>query len=159
MKTEIDLLGTHFDMAPRKHRRWFVVLIYLISSLWIVNFSMGATLVGPRVGFMLAVLGFLALLAFHLYAGTGYEGGDERQTHRRDHAFYVAHRQLNWVLVCALFAVSLQGPTSPIRLITNSSQQKVLDQVPFVAIFVLLLLYSTLPQAVLLWTEPDMERD
>jgi len=153
MKTEIDLLGKRINMAPRAHRRWFVVVSYGLFAGWWITFLFGSS----RAGFVMSLVGFAGLLVFVSYAGTGTEGGDERQTHRRDRAFFTAHQQLNWALVIALFTAWFQWP--PVMAVASPAVRAVFEQLPYSVLFVLVGLYATLPQAILLWTEPDMETE
>jgi hypothetical protein len=152
MNTTFELLGKRINLAPRSHRRMFVVVIYAGFAVWIMGILSGARYFGLFSGILCVV----CLLALAAVAGTGYEGGDEREVHRRDHVFFVAHRQLSWVLVVLLFTSWFRGP-NPISAAVSPPVRALLEQLPFAVLFALVALYATLPQAILLWTEPDME--
>jgi hypothetical protein len=76
---------------------------------------------------------------------------DERENGRRDRAHYLAYRalSLSTYVVFALFAIVRNGP------VFGTSG------LPFdfalMAALAVAMLAMTLPQAILLWTEPDME--
>jgi hypothetical protein len=75
--------------------------------------------------------------------------------HRRDHAHYAAYRVLGCVLL-ALVAGSLKGPDLITPLLPLRGN---LMRLPSVLLVATALLYITLPSAILLWTEPDMDPD
>jgi hypothetical protein len=153
MNTGLDFLGKRFNMAPRAHRRWLVVVIYAAFALWLLGFLLGSR----WMGVVTTLVGFVALLVFAGFAGTGYEEGDEREVHRRDHAFYLAHRKMNWALVVALFMAWFQWPQNPLLAAAGPELSRILQQLPYAALFAVIGLNATLPQAILLWTEPDVE--
>ena len=152
MNTQLILLGKRINLAPRTHRRFFVVLIYAGFAVWIMGFLSGSRYFGLFSGILCVV----CLLALAAVAGTGYEDGDEREVHRRDHVFFVAHKQLSWMLILLLFTSWLLGP-NPISAAVSPPVRALLEQLPFAVLLALVALYASLPQAILLWTEPDME--
>ncbi len=101
-------------------------------------------------------------IVFTWIAGDPRIHGDEREMHRRDHAHYVAYRILLYgflaVFFCYFAAIPIvryfQGfnPATVFLsvVVTGSLRQHFL-------LMAVAFLYPTLPQAVLLWTEPDME--
>ena len=153
MRTQINFLGIRINLAPRSHRRFFVVFFYSAMLSWAVCLCVGFD---RTVTFGLLSVVALALLLFVGYAGLGHEASDEREIHRRDHAFYVAHRQTGWLLAIAFFTVWLQGP-NPLVGLLQPSYRRIFEALPRSAMFTLLMIIMTLPQAILLWIEPDME--
>ena len=67
MNTQLNLLGKRIDLAPRSHRRFFVVFIYAGFAVWIMGFLSGSRNFGTLSGF----LGLVCLLALAAVAGTG----------------------------------------------------------------------------------------
>jgi hypothetical protein len=153
MNTSLDFLGKHINMAPRAHRRWLVAVSYVAFALWLLGFLLGSR----ALVLSTTMIGFAALLVFAGFAGTGYEEGDEREVHRRDHAFYLAHRKMSWALVVALFMAWFLWPQNPLLAAAGPEVSRILQQLPYAALFAVIGLNATLPQAILLWTEPDME--
>ena len=78
---------------------------------------------------------------------------DERETHQRDRAHYLAYAPLGFGL-CLLWLASQWSLHAP-RLVAWIPMEREL-LVPGL-VQVLLVTFLTLPQAILLWTEPDME--
>jgi hypothetical protein len=78
---------------------------------------------------------------------------DEREQHQRDWAHYKAYQTLG-VVMCALWALSLQRIVRP-ELLNGIGMSP--DEMYFGLLLIVLTLFLTLPQAILLWTEPDME--
>ena len=152
MNTDVGFFGKRVKLISRTSRRWFVALMYSGFAFWILGFPFGNRLIQ-----LISLVAFMvALLIFASVSGTGYEGGDEREEHRRDHVFYVAYRELRWVVLLAFFFSALHGQ-SPITILMSPSLQAILERVSNAVFFALITLYGTLPQAVLLWTEPDIE--
>jgi hypothetical protein len=78
---------------------------------------------------------------------------DERELQQRDHAHYQAYQGIGYALV-ALWI------TSYIRMLKPGWMQWAgmsWDQVFYGLTMALMLVFFTVPQAILLWTEPDME--
>ncbi len=78
---------------------------------------------------------------------------DERELHRRDHAHYGAYRALI-AGISMLWLVAIWALLSPRRLDWGPMSANL---VLFGAVMVILMAALTLPQAIILWTEPDME--
>jgi hypothetical protein len=78
---------------------------------------------------------------------------DERELHQRDHAHYLAFKAVG-VAVCIPMLIA------SMRIIRPSLMSWIPmppDAVYYGLTLVAILLFLTLPQAILLWTEPDME--
>jgi hypothetical protein len=80
---------------------------------------------------------------------------DERELHQRDRAHFLAYRAL-LVGLSLLWLVAIWGLLTPRRLNWGPMSASLMI---FGAVMVLLTVALTLPQAILLWTEPDMETD
>ena len=152
MNTELTLFGKRISVVSRVRRRWLVVVIYTgFAAADILWFFQIRTLTPMAI-----IAAFLLLMVLTALVGTGAEGGDEREVHRRDHAYYVAHQPLAWVLLIALFAAGVRG-LYPAFSVASPGLRAFLDQLPYAVLVAGGVLYATLPQAILLWTEPDME--
>jgi hypothetical protein len=165
MKTELDFLGKHINIASRSRRRWLVVLIYAGFAALVIAWFM---LYGRSPFGLLSVLAFLAFgLLSRFLGGRTSRGGllppfeskenDERELRRRDHAYYTAYKWWDFALIPAFLATGLKYvPLSP-------SWSPVLgtffDRLPWGLLIAAGILYYTLPQAILLWTETDMDPD
>ena len=153
MKTELNFLGRRIKMASRIRRRQLVVLIYVgFTALVLAWFSEPA----QTFAAWCIVLAYSLLLAITSLVGNGYDSGDEREIYRRDHAHFMAYRSLGYVLVLALFAAYFRGP-NPVTPALAPALRSFLYQLPYELLMAAGVIYLTLPRAILLWTEPDME--
>jgi hypothetical protein len=84
--------------------------------------------------------------------------GDERENYRRDHAHYLAYYRLGSGLIAALICSSIVH-SNQITAHVPSVLRAYLEHLPTVMLVGTGILYMTLPQAILLWTEPDMEEN
>jgi hypothetical protein len=78
---------------------------------------------------------------------------DERELHQRDHAHYLAFQAVGVAVCVPMFIASM-------RLIRPSLMSWIPmppDAMYYGLTLVTIILFLTLPQAILLWTEPDME--
>jgi hypothetical protein len=91
-------------------------------------------------------------------AGDLHSRGDERETHRREHSTSRAYRFIGFCIVASFLAACFGGP-NPITPLSPLALRESLVPLPFILLMATLFLYMTLPQAVLLWTEPDMEEE
>lgn len=154
MKSDLDVLGKHISVASRSRRRWIVALTYGGFAAWIIAFVWFSDH-GVLASASMAVAVLFALV-FSSIAGSHYDPADERQSRRREHAHYVAYWQPSKFLILALFASYLRGP-NPITPLAGPVLRAMLMQLPFALLAATAVLYISLPQAILLWTEPDME--
>jgi len=185
MRAELILMGRRVDMAPRSHRRTLVVLIYAalalaMAGLWFLDrwrvtgvYMIFATILVNRMllggynfgGLIKPFSGkaprermdspqFLALgLRFYRPEPEKSEyRNDERELQQRDHAHYSAYQGLAIGLVLIWMLADWQA-NAP-RLLGW------LPGGPAIYLYGLTLMVvvvsQTLPQAILLWTEPDM---
>ncbi|MGB6728245.1 MAG: hypothetical protein WBE74_20305 [Terracidiphilus sp.] len=199
MRTELNLLGKHINMATRTRRRWLVASFYifflvLIAVSWLASPSgTGASFVtieftifaGPILGGYLTgwiipfskasmvkpfggnqVLKYCSkrsrsALSRFFYPYPAFPEAneirsDERELNRRNDAHFVAYRILGVMFVAAFVLDFFNSSESQILALAGIPAPTVHK-----AIQVLLqagyILFLTLPAAILLWTEPDME--
>jgi len=186
MKAELVLMGKRVDMAAQTRRRTLVVLIYatlaalmvglfcadhwrttgyylvfatfLVNRLFLGGYSFGG-LIKPFSGkpsqrseqappFLL-----LALRVYHPEPADSEYRSDERELQQRDRAHYQAYQAIAVVLAMLWLLSSWDAfrpqllawiPISPSLLIYGMVLAAIVAAV-------------TLPQAILLWTEPDMD--
>jgi hypothetical protein len=181
-------MGKRVDMAPRTRRRALVALIYaglaaLMAGFWFVDrwsdtgyYLVLATFVINR--FFLGGYNFgglikpfsgkpprrsdapppFVLLALRVYRperGESEYRSDERELSQRDRAHYYAYQALV-IALCVLWVLTSWNTFRP-RLLAwvLGSLSMLIYGVVLAAIVVAL----TLPQAILLWSEPDMEAE
>lgn len=187
MNAELVLLGKRVDMSRRVRRRALVIALYtamagLIAALWFLTHWRGT---GGYVLFaaMLACRLFLggyyrgglvkpfqykrpveadaapSLLALKLrvyrpvlQADEDGFRNDEREERQRDHAHYTAYQWLG-ICVMASWAIASLRIIQPWLVPLGMTP----DQFYYGMGLVTVLLFLTLPQSILLWTEPDME--
>jgi hypothetical protein len=186
MRAELFLLGKRIDMAPRRRRRWLVVLIYtgfaaLMTSFWFLD----------RWHTSAAYLILSTIPVNRLFLGGHYFGGlikpfnnkpprridappsplslmlriyrpepnereyrnDERELDQRNQAHYRAYQVLS-IAVVLLWALTNFKAEVP-RLLARLSIP--VDMLLYGLVTASVIVAITLPQAILLWTEPDME--
>lgn len=189
MRAELVLMGRRVDMAPRMNRRtlvvsiygglaalmigfWFVdrwqvtgiyliVATYLVNRLFLGGYNFGG-LIKPFSGKAPRRLDdpppFL-LLALRVYRPEPNEdreySNDERELGQRDRAHYLAYQAVAASLPVIWLAAnwSVHAPRL-LKWLPISAAELVCGLALAVA-----LVAVTLPQAILLWTEPDMESD
>lgn len=162
MRDKMTILGV--NMAGRAHRRWLVGLTYLALLAFSIMVS---TMDGPRpqmTAFSLVLVFTSVLVNGFIFGGYGGQGlikpfatctprgrlarwhNDERERQRRDRMHFHAYR-----IVVALLILGY-------LLLLAPFQQPEASRIVMLAAVVL---GFTLPQALLLWTEPDLvaERD
>jgi len=187
MRAELVLMGRRVDMAPQAHRRALVVLIYatltvmmvglffadhwrvtgyylvlatgLINRFFLGGYNFGG-LVKPFSGkpprrseappFLL-----LALRIYHAEPGDREYRSDERELQQRDRAHYQAYQTL--VIVLALLWLLTSWNTFKPQLLAWLPMSP--DLVVYGLVLAAIVVALTLPQCILLWTEPDMEEE
>jgi hypothetical protein len=157
MKTEYAVGNFRIHFESRARRRLFVAFFYaVLATAELAGFFTSARITAGTWVNVLFLIGFVALfIVFTGVAGDMRAEGDERETHRRDHAHYSAYRFFNYILLGALFIAPIRNP-NPLAPPPPVALRGLLVQPNFLALSAFLL-YLTLPQAILLWTEPDME--
>jgi hypothetical protein len=164
MKTDFDLLGIRVNIALRSRRRWLVALIYAgFAALVIASFAFSGQFPGEFTLGLIILFGF-ALLSKFLGGGSyrdglvpPFTGGDERERNRRYRASYVAYQYLDFAFFPAVGAAFFKA--NPHNMPANPAARMFFDSLPFELLIAGCILYYTLPQVILLWTEPDMETE
>jgi hypothetical protein len=158
MRTNFVFMGVQINIASRNLRRWLVVAIFAGFAAMVICWF---ALQGPS---FLGLIIFMAFAGLCRFLGGGsyadglvpsFEGGDERERNRRYRAGYVAYSYLDFVFLPALIAVMWR--INPRNMALIPSLRPFFDQLPYALLVAGWILYYTLPQAILLWTEPDME--
>ena len=168
MNTEYAVGNIRIHFESRARRRWFVALCFGVFAV----FDLVLNFLGPKLNqginlnlkdttgtWVICVCGVLFVALFIVLtwlAGDMRARGDERETNRRDHAHYVAYYSLSYGLIAVVFAAYLRGP-NPVTLLLPQAFREFLTQLPYIMLVATGILYITLPQAILLWTEPDLE--
>lgn len=146
--------------ASQARRRWLVVLVYaVIAGLDLAMcYGNGNETIGAAMIIASGILSIALWIVFTRVAGDMRARGDEREMYRRDHAHYLAYYVVGMSLMGAIFAGSFRGPSAMSSVIQLALRMFV-AQLPKVLLWATFFLYLTLPQAILLWTEPDMEEE
>jgi len=174
-------------MARRAHRHRLIVLIYAVlaalmttswfldrwrgSGLWVVLFPafivsffifggfVGTGLLKPfGVKMREAYPDYWRMRSLHLKSGSSARElpeflEDERERHQRDHAHYRAYWFMGG-LILAMLTFWVVPPISVDQM--HLSVEQLMDLLHGLYL-VTTILVLTLPQSILLWTEPDME--
>ncbi|MDE3063595.1 MAG: hypothetical protein KGJ51_11110 [Acidobacteriota bacterium] len=158
MNTEYAVGNIRIRLASQARRRWFVALVYAALAVFILGalFLSQKNATGAWLTASCGILYIALWIAFSGLAGDPRARGDEREVHRRDHAHFRAYYALGFFLFGALIAGSFRGP-DPITPHLPLALRGYFMQLPFVLLLTTALLYGTLPSAILLWTEPDIE--
>jgi hypothetical protein len=165
MKTEYAVGNIHIHFESRARRRLFVALIYTVLLVYTVlgAFEITQRSLSAKVPtitvWIVAGCGivFVALwIVFTWLAGDQRARGDEREIHRREHAHFRAYYVLGYGILTALFASFFADP-NPITPLLPLAARTFLVKLPQMLLMDTIFIYITLPQAILLWTEPDME--
>ena len=167
MKTEYAVGNIRFHFESRASRRRFVTFIYAVLLIYAVlaAFEVTQRSLSGRVTttFEWIVAGFGILfvalwIVFTWLAGDQRARGDEREMRRRDHAHFRAYYVLGIGLMTAFFAGAFPDP-NPFAPLLPLALRTFLIKLPQLLLMDTILLYITLPQAILLWTESDMETE
>jgi hypothetical protein len=151
MNTQLELLGKHVNMAPRAHRRWLVVSTYVAFAAFIIAlFWFSKSLF---YAWCLAAVVAVSIMVSHL-VGRPSEATDERESYRWDHA---TARAYPWIGHCMLLALLATQLNSKMSEGAHPALFAIFWQLPYSILMAAGVLYITLPQAILLWTEGDME--
>ena len=188
MNAELFLLGRRIDMGARARRRWLVVLIYatmaaLMAGFWFIDhwresaiylilatFLINRWFLGGRdFGGLIkpfngkpprgrSELPSDLALVLRIYRPEPREDeyrNDEREIEQRGQAHYQAYR----TLACTVFLLwaMMNLRTNVPRLLERFSIS--VDTLRYGVATTTVLISLTLPQAILLWNEPDMEKD
>jgi hypothetical protein len=189
MRAELVLLGKRIDMSARKRRRKLVIFIYVaiaavMIDTWFLDrwHGTGAYVLYAAFFACFMFLGgtystglvkpfnnkrprtytdpppFL-LLRLRTYLPVPGEGNDylndERELHQRGYAHYKAY-QIIGLAVALIWALAMFRTLLPAWFRWISMKP---DTLYYGLLLVVMVLFLTLPQSILLWTEPDMEPD
>ncbi len=188
MRAELVLMGKHINLASRSRRRSLVLLIYAVLSalglcgwwidrwrssglwlLWASLFACWLFLGGhysrglvkqfngkrPRNADAMPTQLQLIFGLYRLPPDDSEYRNDERELRDRDRAHYLAYQGIGLALA-ALWLPALWLISKP-EWMNHLSLH--MDQVLYGLIVICFALYITLPQSIMLWTEPDMEPD
>jgi hypothetical protein len=189
MRAELVFFGKRISMASRRRRRTLVVAIYaffttLIAGGWFLDrwrSTGGVTLWLALLACMVFLGGhysrglvkpfnskpprqpampWLLFVQLRLYrpvlaADEDAFRNDERELRERDHAHYRAYQGIGLALA-VLWLPTLWLVRKPEWLARLGADP---GQIVFGLLIACFVLYVTLPQAILLWTEPDMEAE
>ncbi|MGA2906905.1 MAG: hypothetical protein ABSE36_04330 [Terracidiphilus sp.] len=174
MNTEYAIGNIRIHFESRARRRCFVVLCFVALAA----LDLACCLLNPKLNpsvSQMAATGAIAATSTWIICGcailwvalwivlTGLAGNvrarrDERETRRLEQAFTRAYPILGYSIVALFWVVCLSWP-SPITPLSSAALREFLVPLPFILMMATLFLYVTLPPAILLWTEPDMETE
>jgi hypothetical protein len=161
MKTDFVLLGRRISITSRCRRRWLVALLYAGFAAMVIAWCAfyGQSTLILIILFLLSgrLAKFLGGRSYEEGLLPPFEGGDERERYRRFRVHYVAYEYLDFAFLPALIAAMFKS--NPLSLPANPAVRIFLDRLPYGLLIAAGILYYTLPQTILLWTEPDMEAD
>jgi hypothetical protein len=186
MRAELILLGKRVSMARQARRRALVVAIYAVLaalavlgwrldgwrsiSTWLIWAALGACWLflgghysrglvkqfngkGPRNADAMPSDLQLLFGLYRLPANEQEYRNDEKELRDRDRSHYYAYQGIGWALA-ALWILAILLIHKP-HLLARFSLA--VDQLLYGIFGIFFVLYATLPQSILLWTEPDME--
>ena len=164
MNTEYGVGRFRIRFESRARRRWLVMLFYaVLAALGVVWISMQShsrpSLPMAWIDIGLGILMVVLFVVLTWLSGDIRMWGDERETNRREHAYAVAYRVVGgFTLAAVLLASSVWGP-NPVTPFLPPAAQLVFTRLPLILLLLISVLFITLPQAMLLWTEPDIEEE
>lgn len=160
MNVELSVGSFRVHFESRLRRRRFVMLFYtamaVICLAW-CSFNPKET-VGAWTISGCMILGVGLALVFTSIAGDMQSQGDEREIRRRENAYFQAHSLFAKIVVVALVVEACFRGHNPIAPFLPSALRGGMVQWPQAMLMAIGLAYITLPQSILLWTEPDMEQ-
>jgi hypothetical protein len=186
MNAELDFFGRRVSMAQRSRRRTLIVFIYSFLAalviavgasarmnemaayvIWVAIFACRLFLGGYAAGGLVKPFNkksqersesapsllALKLRVYQPIPGVGLENcNDERELYQRDRAHFWAYQILGVSILVPWITLSLLARPK-LGLLSHA----VANQITSGMLLASLALFLTLPQAILLWTEPDME--
>ena len=163
MNTEFAIGNIRIHFESRARRRRFVALCYAVFAgsdlVWcLLNPKMNPAATPKEAAGAWIVAGGMFLCVVLLLVLTDIGGdlrarGDERETLRRQYSISRAYPCIGFGIIASTIAGSFGLPTANV----TPALRDFLVQLAFILSMATFFLYATLPQAVLLWTEPDME--
>lgn len=161
MNTEYAVGNLRIHFEPQSRRRRFVTLFYaalaVICLAW-CSFNPKET-IGAWIISTCMIVGVAFVILFSSISGDTRSRGDEREMRRREHAYFQAHSLFTKIVVVALIADVCFRGHNPVTPFVPLALRGGMVQWPQALLMAIGLAYITLPQAILLWTEPDMDPD
>lgn len=159
MKTELIFGNSRLNFAARAPRRWLVALIYLVLVLLVAAWSVG--FMAKAHSYLFIGIVFIVFKFFGTQSTPGallgiVGSGDERERQRWDRAHTRAYHYMSWMLIAGLIMAYLLSP-SPVAQLIMPSSKTVADNITAAMLMGGIIVYATLPQAIFLWNEPDVE--
>jgi hypothetical protein len=159
MQTELIVGKYSIHFESRARRRLFVTLFYgaaaVICLAW-CSFNpkeaIGAWILSGGM-----ILGTALVIVFTSIAEDPRARGDEREMHRREHAHFQAHSLFAMMIVAAIIADIFLKGHNPITPLLPAELRGGMVQWSQALLMAIGILYISLPRAILLWTEPDIE--
>jgi hypothetical protein len=141
------------------HRRWLVALFYSVVTAFCLAWSSfnPKQIAGAWIVCGCMILGTTFAIAFSGIAGDMHTRGDEREMHRREHAHFEAYSLFGKMVLVAMIAQPFFRGRNPITPLLPPALRGGMMDWPSALWMTACILYLTLPQAILLWSEPDME--
>lgn len=159
MNTEYAVGNFRIRFESQARRRWFVALFYTaVTVICLAWCSLNPKQIAGAwiLSGCLVVITVLAIV-FSWITGSMQAPGDEREMHRREHAQFRAYAVFGKLVVAVLIAdVYFRGRNPVTPLLPGALRGGMVDW-PSALFMASGLLYLSLPQAMLPWTEPDME--
>ena len=160
MRTDFVLYGIRINIASRSRRRWLVALVYAAFAVLVIAwcaFNVQSTWNFILFAVFILLSRFLGGRSYDDGLLPAFEGGDERERYRRYRAGYIAYEWLDLAFFPALIAAVVK--MNPRLIPANAAAHMFLDRLPYGLLIAVGILYYTLPQCILLWTEPDLEAE
>ena len=159
MKTELIVGKFRFHFESQERRRMFVALFYIAAAVFCLSWSSFSPkeTVGAWILSGCMILVTVLAIIFTSIAGDVRACGDEREMHRSEHAHFQAYSLFAKIVGAAIIAYIIFKGHNPITPLVPAPLQGSMVQWPQALIMAIGLLYISLPQAILLWTEPDMD--
>jgi hypothetical protein len=165
MNTEYAVGNLRIRFESQSRRRWFVGLCYSVFSVTSLIWCFLNPKMNPGAGpeeaigaWIIAGCMFFSLVLVMVLTGLSGDlraHGDERETRRREHSISRAYPLIGFGIMASVFASSFGMPTAGH---VPPAVRDFLVQLTFILSMATLFVYVTLPQAILLWTEPDMDK-
>lgn len=159
MKTEYAIGNIRIRFESQARRRWFVALFYaaviLICLVW-SSFN-PKQITGAWVLSGCMMLGVALAIVFSWIAGDMRAAGDEREMHRRGQAYFAAYFLFGKIVLAALIVDAWFGGHNPITQLVSVALRGGMVNWSSGLFMATGILYLTLPHAILLWTEPDID--
>ena len=159
MKTELIVGKFRIHFESRARRRLFVALFHVAAAVFCLSWcsfnpkeTIGAWILS---GCMILVT--VLAIVFTSIGGDMRACGDEREMHRSEHAHFQAYSLFAKIVGTAIIAYILFKGHNPITQLVPAALRGGVVQWPQALLIAIGLLYISLPQAILLWTEPDMD--